>query len=57
MLNSLYNNNHQLNFNEAVRRIAFWASHPDDLRAIGAISMLARALEREQTNLYFEEKV
>ncbi len=56
MHNSLYNNNHQLNFNEAVRRIGFWAAHPDHLHAIGAISVLARALEREKNNLYFEEK-
>ena len=49
--------NHQLNYDEAVRRIAYWASEPSSERAAGALKMLANMLKRERKNLYFEETV
>ena len=54
-LGSLYTNNHQLNYDEAIRRIQYWVNHPTE-RSTFAIRMLAAALDRNRNNLYFEPR-
>ena len=54
-MNMLFTNNRKLNYDEAVRRIAYWASQPSSERANGALKMLAGMLKRDRKNLYFEE--
>jgi hypothetical protein len=51
---SLHTNNHQLNFDEAVRRLAFWSLQPISAHQQAAVRMLIDALRRNRTNLYFE---
>jgi hypothetical protein len=55
MFRSLYVN-HQLNYDEVVRRLNFWAREPYSPRRDAALKMLAGSLDRNRTNLYFEEK-
>ena len=48
--------NRQLNYDEVVRRLQYWAkpSESDSRHASTAIRILADMLEREKHNLYFE---
>jgi hypothetical protein len=48
--------NHQLNYDEAVRRLAYWASIGGE-RGLSAIRSLAKVLERDRDCLYFETGV
>ena len=59
MDNSLFTSNHQLNYDEVVRRLRYWndpALSSSLARRTGAIGMLISMLARERKNLYFEEK-
>lgn len=48
--------NYQLNFDEAIRQIKYWASVSDDLKSSGPIRLLAKTLQVNKNNLFFEEK-
>jgi len=51
----LYTSNHQLNYDEVVRRIDYWAGH-NSPRGATALRILAAALDRNRDNLYFESR-
>ena len=54
--------NHQLNYEETVRRIVYWAgktrtSIPDVFSSINKLRLLVKLLELHKGNLYFEHTV
>lgn len=55
IVNSLHTPNHQLNYDEAVRRLNYWLNQPTSGQQQGAIRLLVGTLERDKNNLYFEE--
>ena len=52
----LFTNNHQVNFDEAMRRLEIWLdlcqSNPS--RSLGPLKTLCKLLAKERDNLYFE---
>ena len=53
-MNMLFTYNHQLNYDEVVRRLKYWVAMPDEQRARSTIKMLVDILEANRGNLYFE---
>jgi len=56
MNTDLFNAARQLNYDEAVRRLFYWAREKPSARQQSALRMLAQALDRNRDNLYFEER-
>ena len=52
MTESLYSNVHQLNREEAYRRLNYWLDRPDDPRAHAALKLLVDALMRDDLEGY-----
>ena len=53
----LFTNNHQVNYDEAVRRMRYWVKEIEQgrtERAVGALRTLTTMLARERERLYFE---
>lgn len=52
MNESLYSNVHQLNREEAYRRLNYWLDHFSDPRAHAALKLLVSTLERDDSERY-----
>jgi hypothetical protein len=52
----LFNSNHQLNYDEAMRRVKYWTGQIDSCpeSAKSCLRILATLLVNNKTNLYFE---
>ena len=52
-MNMLFTNNHQLNYDEALRRLDHWTTEPH--MCPSAVRLLIEILKANRDNLYFEE--
>jgi hypothetical protein len=56
---NLYTNNHELNYDEALRRISYWTKEAENGRtsAFSPLRILILLLRERERPLYFEPKI